>query len=141
MDVFSKDKRSEIMSHIKSKNSKPEMLVRSFLHRNGLRFRLHVKELPGAPDIVLPKYKTLVFIHGCFWHGHNNPKCKARLPKSRLEYWSKKINGNRERDIIVQRNLQTDGWHVIIVWECELSNNKELRLKALIDEILSNYQI
>ena len=104
------------MSAIKSKNTKPEIAVRKLLHSMGYRFRLHRKDLPGSPDIVLPKYKTVIFVHGCFWHRHQN--CKyASTPKTRQEFWNKKFNENINRDKINQENLSSKGWKIIILWE------------------------
>src|SRR5471030_201513 len=108
-DVHSKATRSYNMSRIRSKDTKPEMLVRNFLHKNVFRYRLHVKDLPGKPDIVLPKYKTVIFIHGCFWHGHEG--CKyASIPKTREEWWLNKINGNRQNDSNNVIKLELEGW-------------------------------
>jgi len=107
------------MSRIRSKDTKPEMVVRRFLHKNGLRFRLHVKDLPGKPDIVLPKYKTVIFIQGCFWHGHENCK-KYVVPKTRTEWWLEKISRNRINDAKIELNLISLGWKVIKIYECEL---------------------
>ena len=118
-DVHDKQTRSYNMSRIKSKNTKPEMLVRKFLHANGFRFRLHTKELAGKPDIVLPKYKTVIFINGCFWHGHKN--CKYfTIPKTRTEWWTAKINANIINDTKAVKTLKKDGWQVIVVWQCQL---------------------
>jgi len=127
-DVFSKSKRSEVMSKIRGKNTKPELAVRSILHRMGYRFRLHRRDLPGCPDIVLPKYKTVIFVHGCFWHRH--PKCKyAYNPKSRKTFWQKKFRQNVEQDKKVRKKLTRLGWKVIVIWECEIKNlNKVIRL-------------
>jgi DNA mismatch endonuclease, patch repair protein len=120
-DVFSKPKRSEVMSRIKGQNTKPELIVRSLLHRLGYRFRLHRRDLPGKPDIVLPRYKTIIFVHGCFWHRHND--CRfAYTPKSRTEFWLKKLESNVIRDNQVRSELELLGWRVITVWECELRN-------------------
>ncbi len=107
------------MSQIKGKNTKPEMLVRRFLHAKGFRYRLHVKNMPGKPDIVLPKYKTVLFIHGCFWHGHEGCKYYV-VPKTRTEWWLNKINGNIENDAKATQALIKDGWKIITLWECEL---------------------
>lgn len=116
------------MSRIRSGNTKPELLVRSLLHRMGYRFRLHQKDLPGKPDIVLPKYKTVIFVHGCFWHRHEG--CKyAYMPKSRLEFWNNKFNANIERDIKVKQQLLNLGWKVNIIWECELSDIEAVEKK------------
>ncbi|GAA3972626.1 very short patch repair endonuclease [Pedobacter ginsengiterrae] len=118
-DVHSKETRSYNMSRIRGKNTKPEMLVRQFLHANGFRYRLHVKDLPGKPDIVLFKYKTAIFIQGCFWHGHD--QCKYYVvPKTKTDWWLSKINGNKTKDIININSLKKAGWRVIEVWECEL---------------------
>ena len=115
------EQRSRNMSAIKSKNTKPEIKVRKVLHSMGYRFRLHSKDLPGSPDIVLPKYKTVIFVHGCFWHRHQN--CKyASTPKTRQEFWNKKFNENINRDKINQENLSSKGWKIIIVWECEIKD-------------------
>jgi DNA mismatch endonuclease (patch repair protein) len=120
MDIISKEKRSWNMSRIRSKDTKPEMIVRSLLHRMGYRFRLHVKDLPGKPDIVLPKYKTVIFVHGCFWHQHKN--CKyAYKPQSRINFWEEKLSSNADRDKKIHSELKTLGWNVIVIWECELS--------------------
>ena len=115
------EQRSRNMSAIKSKNTKPEIKVRKVLHSMGYRFRLNSKDLPGSPDIVLPKYKTVIFVHGCFWHRHQN--CKyASTPKTRQEFWNKKFNENINRDKINQENLSSKGWKIIIIWECEIKN-------------------
>lgn len=122
-DKFSKEKRSEIMSKIKKANTKPEMIVRKFLFSQGLRYRIHNKKLIGNPDIVLPKYKTIVFVNGCFWHAHNNCKLN-RMPKSNTDYWIPKILRNVERDETNRVELEKLGWNVITVWECELGVKK-----------------
>lgn len=119
VDHLTKDKRSWNMSRIRSKNTKPEMVVRSLLHRMGYRFRLHRKDLPGKPDIVLPKYKTVIFVHGCFWHCHE--ECKdSGIPKSNTKFWKEKLYKNIERDRKHQNALVHDGWKILIVWECEI---------------------
>ena len=118
-DVHSKETRSYNMSRIKGKDTKPEMLVRRFLHGNGYRYRLHVKTLPGKPDIVLPKYKTVIFIHGCFWHGHEGCKYYV-VPKTRTEWWLNKINRNIENDTKAVKALKKEGWKIITLWECQL---------------------
>ncbi|MDP9047894.1 MAG: DNA mismatch endonuclease Vsr [Bacteroidota bacterium] len=118
-DVHSKETRSYNMSRIRSKDTKPEMLVRKFLHKNGFRYRLHVKDLPGKPDIVLPKYKTVIFIHGCFWHGHEG--CKyATIPKTRTDWWQSKIAGNKQNEIKNKVKLKSTGWKVLVVYTCNL---------------------
>lgn len=117
------------MSRIRSKDTKPEMLVRKFLHANGFRYRLHVKDLPGKPDIVLPKYKTVIFIHGCFWHGHEGCKYYV-VPKTRTEWWLNKIQGNSGNDKKAEDLLLSNGWNIITLWECDLK-------KATIENTLS----
>ena len=115
------EQRSRNMSAIKSKNTKPEIAVRKLLHSMGYRFRLHRKDLPGSPDIVLPKYKTVIFVHGCFWHRHKN--CMyASTPKTRQEFWEAKFRENINRDKLNQENLSSKGWKIIIVWECEIKD-------------------
>ena len=128
------EQRSRNMSAIKSKNTKPEIKVRKVLHSMGYRFRLHSKDLPGSPDIVLPKYKTVIFVHGCFWHRHEN--CKyASTPKTRQEFWNKKFNENINRDKINQENLSSKGWKIIIVWECEIKN-KKINLEQIFKNVI-----
>ena len=118
-DVHDKATRSYNMSRIKGKDTKPEMIVRSFLHANGFRYRLHVKDLSGKPDIVLPKYRTVIFVHGCFWHGHEG--CKYfKLPGTRTEWWREKIGRNKENDKKATKALHKSGWTVISIWECRL---------------------
>ena len=118
-DVHDKATRSYNMSQIKGKNTKPEMLVRKFLHSKGFRFRLHDEKLPGKPDIILPKYKTVIFINGCFWHGHQN--CKYfTIPKTKSEWWENKINGNIKNDVAVIDSLKYLGWKIILIWTCQL---------------------
>ena len=123
------EQRSRNMSAIKSKHTKPEIKVRKVLYSMGYRFRLHSKDLPGSPDIVLPKYKTVIFVHGCFWHRHEN--CKyASTPKTRQEFWNKKFTENIKRDKLNQENLSSKGWKIIIVWECEIKD-KDFDLNRL----------
>jgi DNA mismatch endonuclease (patch repair protein) len=125
-DVHTKSQRSYNMSRIKGKNTKPEILVRKFLHSKGFRFRLHVKNLPGKPDIVLPKYKTVIFVHGCFWHGHSN--CKyAKLPETRKEWWQKKIERNKELDTINKRKLRKEKLKVVEIWQCKLKKTNVVK--------------
>lgn len=138
MDNHTKEVRSYNMSRIRSVNSKPEEIVRKYLFSKGLRFRKNVKELPGKPDIVLPKYKTVVFINGCFWHGHHGCRYFV-MPKSNTDYWSKKIAYNVERDRFVSTKLEELGWNVITIWECELKKAKrENTLEYLYYNILRN---
>ena len=120
-DVHSKETRSYNMSRIRSKNTKPEILVRKFLFSKGFRFRLHDKKLPGKPDIILPKYKIAIFVHGCFWHGHENCKYFV-LPKTRTEWWFNKIQINKNNDDKNKIELSVKGWEVIQIWECELKS-------------------
>lgn len=120
-DVHSTETRSYNMSRIKGKNTKPEMLVRKFLFAKGFRYRLHDKNLPGKPDIVLPKYKTVIFVHGCFWHGHEGCKYYT-IPKTRTEWWTEKIEKNKLNDKIQEDKLISMGYKVIIIWECAIKN-------------------
>lgn len=122
-DRLSKEERSELMSHICSMNTKPEVALRRALWRRGFRYRVNVKNLPGSPDIVLPKHRTVVFVHGCFWHGHNGCK-EYTVPKTNTEFWVNKVARNQERDQEVWRKLEAKGWSVVIVWECELVKAK-----------------
>lgn len=136
-DTKTPEERSLNMSHIRSTNTKPEELVRKYLFSQGFRYRKNDKRLPGKPDIVLPKYRTVVFVNGCFWHMHNCSR--SRLPKSNLDYWEPKINRNVERDKKNYELLKEQGWNVIIVWECELKKKvREEKLQGLCDEIKMN---
>lgn len=126
-DVFTKQKRSQIMSKIKGRDTKPELLVRSMLHRMGYRFRLHVESMTGKPDIVLPRYGKLIFVNGCFWHGHKACS-KGSTPKSNKEFWEKKISTNICRDRSVRRQLHKQGWTVLTIWECQTRNLESLSL-------------
>lgn len=138
MDKHSKEIRSYNMSMIKSSGTKPEETVRKYLFSKGLRYRKNVKTLPGKPDIVLPKYKTIVFVNGCFWHGHKDCKYFV-LPKTNVEFWTDKITTNIARDEITYKKLQDMGWNVIVVWECELKKGKkENTLEYLYYNILRN---
>lgn len=129
-DIVDPRKRSEMMAGIRAKNTKPELVVRRLLHSLGYRFRLHHKDLPGKPDIVLPKWKTAIFVHGCFWHGHEN--CPLfRLPKSRTEFWAAKIAANRERDAKVKGDLNKLGWKIIEIWECSSKGRVALPAKEI----------
>lgn len=121
--MISAEQRSKIMAQIGSKNTKPEIIVRKWLHRRGFRFRLHRADLPGKPDIVLPKFKTIIFIHGCFWHQHLNCK-KSTLPKNNSTYWEEKFKRNLKNDSKAISQLQESGWQVIIIWECEVLNGE-----------------
>lgn len=114
------------MSRVKGRDTRPEKLVRSLLHRMGYRFRLHRKDLPGKPDVVLPRHRKIVFVHGCFWHGHEGCR-RASRPKSNAEFWNRKIDANIERDVRTQRELESSGWKVLTVWQCETRNVEALR--------------
>lgn len=131
-DVHSKKNRSYNMSQIKNCDTKPELIVRKYLFHAGFRYRINVKVLPGKPDIVLRKYKTIIFIHGCFWHGHAD--CKySHLPKSNIEFWKNKIEANKIHDTKVYNQLRKLGWHIIIIWECQLKlKMKDITLKGLV---------
>ncbi len=118
VDVVDSATRSRMMSGIRGRNTKPEILIRSLLHRQGFRFRLHVRDMPGKPDIVLPRYRALLFVHGCFWHGHNCPLFK--LPGTRPDFWREKIDRNRTNDSRAKEALLANGWRVGIIWECAL---------------------
>ncbi|MDO9154622.1 MAG: DNA mismatch endonuclease Vsr [Paludibacter sp.] len=131
-DVHDKTTRSYNMSRIKNKNTKPEILVRKFLFANGFRYRINDKRLPGKPDIVLPKYKTVIFVNGCFWHGHEN--CRYfKLPGTRTEWWKEKIEKNIDNDLKKHSQLINAGYRVIIIWECEIKNKSFYT--TIIDEI------
>jgi len=133
-DIYTREKRSELMARVHSKNTKPELQVRSGLHRQGFRFRLHRKDLPGCPDIILPKYRTLIFIHGCFWHQH--PGCKkATIPKNNHDFWLAKLSENAERDKRHISKLQELGWKVIIVWECNIKKDLDYVINFIVSEI------
>lgn len=137
-DVMTPKQRSRCMAAVKGKDTKPEMIVRKYLFSRGMRFRVQVRKLPGNPDIVLPKYKTVIFVNGCFWHGHED--CKYfRLPKSNVEFWKEKIGRNIERDRESMQALLDLGWKIIRVWECELRNkaNREDTLNKIYKSITS----
>ncbi len=120
------------MGRIHAENTRPEILVRSFMHKNGFRFRLHVKELPGKPDIVLPKYKTVIEVRGCFWHRHNGCK-EATMPKTNVAFWKEKFARNARRDKENAKELKRRGWQVIVVWSCKVKNTRFL--KSLLQKI------
>jgi DNA mismatch endonuclease, patch repair protein len=116
------------MARIRSKDTKPELLVRRLIHSLGYRYRLHPKDLPGRPDLVFRSRKSVIFVHGCFWHRHSDPSCRlARLPKSRLDFWLPKLTANQLRDKVNLQQLQSQGWRVLTIWECELSDDDKLR--------------
>lgn len=135
-DVMTPEQRSRCMAAIKGKDTKPEMIVRKYLFSRGLRFRVQVRKLPGKPDIVLPKYRAVIFVNGCFWHGHEG--CKYyRLPKSNIEFWENKIKNNKDRDARNEEQLTALGWRVIRVWECDIRKvaGREEYLQGLYDAI------
>lgn len=140
-DIYSKEKRSQIMSHISDRDSSMEISVRKALFAAGLRYRKNVKSLPGKPDIVLPKYKTVIFTHGCFWHGHE--RCRAsKLPESRRGFWENKIEDNILRDKRNAIRLEEMGWKVIVLWQCEVNSKtkRHKQLAKLINELKSTLQ-
>ncbi|WP_370677397.1 very short patch repair endonuclease [Pleomorphomonas sp. PLEO] len=123
--------RSRQMSLVRSKDTKPELVVRRLLHGLGFRFRLHRRDLPGCPDIVLPRYKTAIFVHGCFWHQHGDPTCwRSRIPKTRQDFWIPKLERNVARDREVMDELRALGWTVVVMWECETTPSKRASLEA-----------
>ena len=129
-DVFSPEKRSVVMASIRGQNTKPEIRVRSILHRLGFRFRLHRSDLPGTPDIVLSRYKAVIMVHGCFWHQHKGC-AEGRLPRSRLDFWEPKLRKNVERDARNVHDLHELGWRAMIVWECELKDESQLQMRLV----------
>ena len=129
-DVFTPEKRSAIMARIKGQNTKPEILVRKLVHSLGYRFRLHKHKLPGKPDLVLPRFEKVIFVHGCFWHGH--VACsRATLPSTNVDFWQKKILGNTTRDAKVKRELKRSGWQVLVVWQCQTTDIPALTARLL----------
>lgn len=139
MDRVSEEKRSYIMSRVRGKDTQPEIIVRKMLHKKGVRYRLYRSDLPGKPDIVIPKRKLIVFIHGCFWHGHEGCR-KGSLPKSKVEYWRKKIEANKERDKNTIAQLNELGWETAVIWQCETRDGIMLsqRLDRLLSETVEN---
>jgi DNA mismatch endonuclease (patch repair protein) len=129
-DIYSKQKRSQIMSKISGKNTKPEIIIRKISHSLGYRFRLHKKDLPGKPDIVFPKYKKLIFVNGCFWHGHKNCK-RSKLPTTNKKFWKEKIEGNKKKDQSNYYHIKKLGWDYLIIWQCviKISNRNKLEKK------------
>ena len=139
VDIFSEEKRSFIMSRVRSRDTTPELVVRQFLHGNGFRYRLHGKNLPGKPDLVFPRFRTALFIHGCFWHRHSGCP-RATTPKTREEFWLEKFKRNQRRDHENQIKLKELGWRVLVVWECEVQTSKSRvrRLEILRDELVQS---
>jgi DNA mismatch endonuclease (patch repair protein) len=132
IDTLTRDERSKRMSLVRSKDTKPELVVRHLVYGLGYRYRLHRSDLPGKPDLVFFSRRKVIFIHGCFWHRHQRSKCKlARLPKSRLDFWLPKLEKNRVRDKINQTMLRRLGWKVLVAWECELGDVRGLRAKIV----------
>ncbi|MGS0741840.1 very short patch repair endonuclease [Glaciimonas sp. GG7] len=132
-DVHSPLVRSKNMRAVRDRDTQPELLIRKALHARGFRYRLNVKTLPGTPDIVLKKYKALIFVHGCFWHGHD---CHLfKIPQTRTKFWLIKIESNRKRDIISRENLSAKGWRIAIVWECALKGRYKLSINLLVDQL------
>jgi DNA mismatch endonuclease (patch repair protein) len=137
MDIWTREKRSEVMSKIRGTNTKPELLLRSELFREGFRFRIHQKNLPGKPDIVLAKYKTAIFVHGCFWHFHKD--CRdGRIPSSNSKFWKEKLHRNITRDAKNVKELEDLGWTVLVIWECQLYSNLKSVVKRLKKNLLAS---
>ena len=130
-DLLTPQERSERMSLVRAKDTKPELLVRRLVYSMGYKYRLHVRDLPGCPDLTFRGRRKLIFVHGCFWHQHN---CRMgnRMPKSSTEFWTKKLEGNKKRDTYMVRRLKADGWAVLIIWECQLATRDSLQLGRLI---------
>lgn len=133
MDVFSKEKRSRIMAKVKGKDTKPERVVRSLLHSMRYRFRLHRQDLPGNPDIVLPKHKKVIFVHGCFWHGHKDC-ARSKRPTTNVDFWNAKLDKTIERDKRKLEELISLGWDTLVIWQCEIKN--ELKLQDILKNFL-----
>jgi DNA mismatch endonuclease (patch repair protein) len=133
-DILTPERRSRLMSKVKGRDTDIEKIVRSALHRKGFRFRKNVSHLPGKPDLVLPKYRTVIFVHGCFWHGHDGCK-RGKLPETRREFWQRKIEGNIERDKNNVLALEKAGWHVLLVWECAIKHRKAVEIEAALSEL------
>ncbi|WP_083340788.1 very short patch repair endonuclease [Chromobacterium amazonense] len=137
-DIVDKTTRSRMMSGIRSKNTRPEVLIRKALHAQGFRYRLHQRGLPGKPDLCFPKYKAVILIHGCFWHGHT---CRYfKIPQTRTDFWLDKINGNRQRDTRQLMQLKQAGWRVLVVWECTI-RKKHLQTKDMLIDCIANWLI
>ncbi|MZQ74735.1 MAG: DNA mismatch endonuclease Vsr [Peptoclostridium sp.] len=134
-DIFSKEKRHEIMSRIRNKDTKIEIKVRNWLFHHGIRYRKNYEKVTGKPDIVITKYKIAIFVHGCFWHAHENCKL-CRFPKTQVEFWKEKLERNKERDIRIIQDLTKDGWNVFVLWECQVENNFDETMNSLLENIL-----
>ena len=135
-DRMTQEQRHKCMARIKGKNTKPELIVRRYLHAHGYRYRINVKRLPGTPDIVLRKYRTVIFINGCFWHGHEGCRYFV-MPKTNTEFWQKKIDRNKQRDIEKRVQLRRLGWHTIIIWGCELKPKNRLTTLQALEQTLN----
>lgn len=131
VDNLTPDERSRNMAAIKSKNTKPEIIVRKFLHKNGFRFRLHSSSLPGKPDVILKKYKTVIFVNGCFWHQHKNCE-KSKIPKTNRKYWIAKFQKNKLRDVKNFKEIREKGWNIIVIWECQAKDEN------ILNQVLQN---
>jgi DNA mismatch endonuclease (patch repair protein) len=129
MDTLTASERSERMRRVRSKDTKPELLVRSLVHRMGFRYRLHDRRLPGNPDLVFPSKGKIIFVHGCFWHRHGERCELTRWPKSKLDFWKPKLEQNNQRDKIIKKELRQLGWRVLVVWECQLNKSESLSAK------------
>lgn len=137
VDTLTPKERSERMGRVRGKDTKPEMLVRKLVHRMGYRYRLHRRDLPGNPDLVFPRRRKIIFVHGCFWHRHSDPECKlARMPKSRLDFWKLKLERNRLRDRENISRLRSMGWKILVIWECQIKDGKllEKNIKTFLEE-------
>ncbi len=135
MDIWSEKKRREVMSKIRGENTKPEMILRSALFRKGFRFRVHKKDLSGRPDIVLPKYHSVIFVHGCFWHYHK--KCnEGRIPSTNSKFWEEKLERNIKKDANNIKALKKESWKVFVIWECEIEKQFEKTFKRLVKNIV-----
>ena len=134
MDIWSQEKRSQVMSKIRSKNTKPELLLRSLLHQAGYRFRVYRKDLPGKPDLALAKYRTVIFVHGCFWHYHDECN-EGRVPDTNSKFWREKLSKTVARDKKHQKKLRDMGWKVVVVWECEIEKQTERTLKRVVSQL------
>jgi DNA mismatch endonuclease (patch repair protein) len=137
-DIFPPEKRSAIMKKIKPKGSKQEIFIRKLVHSMGYRYRLHKKDLPGKPDLVFVKYKKVIFVHGCFWHGHEGCK-RSALPTTNVEFWTKKITGNIERDKLNCKRLEQLGWKHMVIWQCEINVSQKENLRKKIAAFLEGF--
>lgn len=139
VDSLTPEERSDLMSRIRAKNTKPELFVRSLVHRMGYRYRLHRRDLPGTPDLVFPSRKKVIFMHGCFWHYHDDPECKlARIPKSNQSFWRPKLEGNRRRDQANEAKLRELGWEVFVIWECQIRRREPEPLRRQVSLFLDS---